>query len=336
MNKIKIITRENMLETNSSSTHSLVIYMGGELVKPGDPDFDLDIRKNILYVPKTLNDFGWEWNKSNSCLIKLQYVAGLICPSLDNGVDHKKVNKLKHILMSYLGVKDVVFEWDSEFFKKLRSGRKPEDIFRDIPIIDHQSISDSYEEITESKETLIRFIFSRNSWWYGGNDNSAEPENFYKEVQARETNPVATLSIDFGGSEVGRLDIQTTKFPCDIYELLGNDDVLQRIFWNNKTKKIEFNSLDGYRDLGKWRNIDSDLFAFISDVAPIKSGKPYVVFGGGTHWTEERSKLMDKEKELYNPLTINQELYDRGLLEEGRDYVMFPIVIKSTEFGDVS
>ena len=72
MGKIKKVERFNLPETNSSSSHSVVINRASiELSSDIDLDEDGDI------VLESGRCFGWEWKAMNSIKDKLLYVCGI-------------------------------------------------------------------------------------------------------------------------------------------------------------------------------------------------------------------------------------------------------------------
>lgn len=139
MNKKKII-RENVFETNSSSSHSVSIC--------SDKNFILDTilpdQNGIISVSK--RDFGWEIKKYNDAYTKLQYAY----------TDGVSKDLLKEILIEQTGCVDVIFNENDGY-------------------IDHSSKGTS----PTIKEELRNFIFSKNSWLFTANDNSVPPNDFY-------------------------------------------------------------------------------------------------------------------------------------------------------------
>ena len=61
--RIKKVVRANLPETNSSSSHSVVICTDPKyLVKPGDSEFNLTLRDDgVLYIKNRGEDFGWDY-----------------------------------------------------------------------------------------------------------------------------------------------------------------------------------------------------------------------------------------------------------------------------------
>lgn len=340
--KIKRVVRKYVQETNSSSSHSLVISMSGDLIKQGDPDFDLDIRDGVLYVPCRKGDFVWGYEKSNSPLTKLQYAAGLMCCSIDGIGDHKKIKKFKNILTSYLGISDVVFEWDTDYFEALKTAEDKDDVYRRVPDIDHQSFSDSLEEISESRETLLRFIFSRDSWWYGGNDNSDEPRNFKEETEITRPDPVAIASVEFGG-EIGRVDFELYQFPCDIYQELEEDPdtIIRNLKWSKKENKMITNFVRDINYLPSRLDVFDEEHLVYSGESYIKDGIPYLIFSGGKKWEDRfhelQKKLMEEKNKNHWQIIaeVQKTLLESDDFNEGEDYKLFPISIESFEFGKI-
>lgn len=251
--KIKKVIRVGLPETNSSSSHSVSINLSNDLIMPGDPRFNLKIRKGILYVPEykstgSADSFGWETEKYNDPKTKLQYVCGILCTDYESRSGLIKIAKFKRLLRSILGVKDIKFEWDTKFSKDLKkyrdkhkNGYDEEDDsypYRNCPEINHNS-HDIFEEIIESPETIKKFIFNPKSWLYLGNDNSDYPKFFYEEswVEFEEDKPEYYGYIEFP-DPIGRLDFDIPYMDfydgwCSKESLLSNctdlDDLLSEL-----------------------------------------------------------------------------------------------------------
>lgn len=215
MKGIKRIIREKLPETNSSSSHSVVI----STKKDYTVDETLKLNSNgDLEIPS--RDFGWEWEKYNDCMTKLQYVVGILSRSNSN---NKKLKKLFDIVQEMTGANKVLYDETN-------------------PIeIDHNS-SDIFSEIIESKESMKSFIFSKNSWLFTGNDNSDEPIGFYILNENDGTNsPKAIVTIEFGGN-IGNVDIELYSYPLpnDDIDLarLDSDDCFSDISYNFSTNEF--------------------------------------------------------------------------------------------------
>ena len=259
--KIKKVIRVGLPETNSSSSHSVSINLGDDLIMPGDPRFNLKIRNGILYVPEykstgSSDAFGWEIEKYNDPKTKLQYVCGILCTDYESRSGLIKIAKFKRLLRSILGVKDIKFEWDTKFSKDLKkyqdkhkNGYEEDDSYpyRNCPEINHNSHV-IFEEIIESPETIKKFIFNPKSWLYLGNDNSDYPKFFYEEswVEFEEDKPEYYGYIEFP-DPIGRLDFDIPYMDfydgwCSKESLLSNctdlDDLLSELKYDPVSKTM--------------------------------------------------------------------------------------------------
>ena len=138
-----ITIRNNVFETNSSSTHSVTIKSTNKW------DNILPNSDNIIIIYG--DDFGWEWEKYNDAYTKAKYCAVYFKH------DDTKLEELKEIISDYTNADDVIFYVDDSY-------------------IDHQS-SDILDDLT--MEEIKDFIFCLDSWLYLGNDNS-DNSNFYE------------------------------------------------------------------------------------------------------------------------------------------------------------
>lgn len=138
--------RNNVFEVNSSSSHSIVL---------GGNDFDV-VKDTIVpdengIITLTGGEYGWDWFKSNDAFEKANYVAQSSKYNddvLDILIDVIKENTL---------CKDVIINLEEDGY------------------IDHQS----YDVAPNTRIEIEDFIFNKNSWLFGGNDNGSEPFNFY-------------------------------------------------------------------------------------------------------------------------------------------------------------
>lgn len=222
---IKRKIRLNLPETNSSSSHSLVIGYNNHLKSKEDVLRELESHiddSGILRVARA--EFGWEDGKSNTVYEKLQYLMAISCSYHGCGFEEEsfsdkvKVQKLlgiiERIVKEYTGLKEVKFEMDG-------SG------------VDHQSVG-LYKEIVESNTSIKQFLFSNQSWIFLGNDNSG-PELGALEM-SEESYDYGLMTVHIPGS-IGDIEFPLrepfTNFyiydaesilRCtdDIYKILGN------------------------------------------------------------------------------------------------------------------
>lgn len=133
------LVRERMFETNSSSSHSITVTS-----KP----FVLETPVKMGVVVGD-EEFGWNWTKHNDFETKLKYC-------IQDGVD-----------------RDLLCEVIEEV-----TGDAPILQLSDEGYIDHQSVGTAREKLT-TKEDIKNFLFNKNSWLFGGNDNLPPPHNNY-------------------------------------------------------------------------------------------------------------------------------------------------------------
>jgi hypothetical protein len=150
---MKKLIRKGVFETNSSSSHSIS-------VATEDKQFVLDILYPDQNGVVTINgdEYGWEWFKHNDAETKASYAA----QSFAN--DDNQLDMLKEVIMEQTGADDVVFVG-------LQDG-----------YVDH----DSYGIVPRTKHELKNFIFNKNSWLFGGNDNSIASPEFYHVPEFRD------------------------------------------------------------------------------------------------------------------------------------------------------
>ena len=321
---IKRVIRANLPETNSSSSHSVVICRDPKyLMKKEDSNFNLKLRDDgILYIPSRPEDFSWQWEKFNDPLNKLWYVCGIL---FNKGIN-KKIKVLNEILKKFTGAKDVIYEWMEKSNEKdyLPTNEYP-------PLIDHQS-HNIFPEILESKESIINFIFNSRSWLFLGNDNDDSPEGFYEE-SGEPRKPDAIASIYYPAGDIGRVDIEISHFPnnlCNIYSLLcdnDDDDIIDSIYYDKDKKKfILNNSIFCYfpgrtflfpRDSSTIGIVDSNIY-YISDD----------LFARVNEVMRKYSSTIFSQ----TPKEV-QDILD--LPEYKEDLITVPIIIHSKEFGEL-
>lgn len=150
---MKQLIRKGVFETNSSSSHSIAIATE-------DKEFVLDTiypDQNGTIIIRG-DEYGWEWFKHNDSETKSSYAA----QSFAN--DDDQLDVLKEVIMEQTGATKVEFIGLNDGY------------------IDH----DSYGIIPKSKEELRNFIFNKNSWLFGGNDNSSPDPTFYHVPEIRD------------------------------------------------------------------------------------------------------------------------------------------------------
>ena len=331
---IRVVRREGgLIETNSSSSHAVSICMDAKTnLKPGDPEFDLDIRDGILYVPCRGQDFGWEWEKSNSCLTKLQYVCAFFFNQYQELRFQKSQKKLEKMLKDILGVKEVKFEWVEDYVQKYKINGDPG--YLNCPSIDHQSYSDMREEILESPDTLRNFLLNPRSWWYGGNDNSDAHPGFYSETKIETPeNPEAIVTADFGG-DFGIIDFPLFDFPIeDVSELkyaMSSQDsnhFLNDIIWSGKEQKFKFDNNT------KPAVVEDGIYHLEGTV--VMDNKLYLLYYSSESYKIFLDRRSEQQKQnIKRPSLVEYEdMVLSGEFKKDTDYILVPLKLWSEEFG---
>ncbi len=164
---MKVQIRRSIFETNSSSTHSIVIRRG-TIENTGIEWFYHDENNNIILEG---GEFGWEEEIYYDPQTKANYVAVGIMHILDEEfiseysvelVERYKKYKemLTKVLKEVTGCNDVIYDIFTEYSNN-----------RNWSYIDHQS-EDEFLYALEDEETLKSFIFGADSRLITGNDNS--------------------------------------------------------------------------------------------------------------------------------------------------------------------
>lgn len=149
---MKKLIRNGVFETNSSSCHSISI---ADQTK--DFVYDTitpDSEGNVILMG---GEFGWEWFKTNDALTKANYA---IVQFLH---DEKVLENIKEIIKANTEAENVIILASSEWNDSNYS------------YVDH----DSCGIVPSNDRELNNFIFNKNSWLFGGNDNDSVDPSFY-------------------------------------------------------------------------------------------------------------------------------------------------------------
>lgn len=141
---MKTLIRKGVFETNSSSSHTISLATE-------DKQFVLDTiypdQHGVIRL--TGGEFGWDWFKHNDTITKANYSA------VDFQNNEDALEMLSEVIKEQTGASEIVFNIDG--------------------YIDHDSVG----LVPRNKEDLKNFIFNKNSWLFGGNDNSTPDPTFY-------------------------------------------------------------------------------------------------------------------------------------------------------------
>jgi hypothetical protein len=143
---MKKLIRSSVWETNSSSSHSVSI---ADETKEFVLDSIYPDQDGIIEIYG--DEFGWEWFKHNDAKTKASYAAQ------QYQHNDSSLELIKEVIMEQTGAEDVRFIG-------LNNG-----------YVDHDSVG----ILDSDKESLRQFIFNKNSWLFGGNDNSTADPTFY-------------------------------------------------------------------------------------------------------------------------------------------------------------
>ena len=145
--EIKKLIRKGVFETNSSSCHSLSIDNNDYVLDTLYPDEE----GNIILEGGA---FGWDWFKHNDAITKANYASVAL-------KDNPEI--LIKVIKEQTGCNDVIIHAYDDYNSSYYS------------YIDHYS----YDVCPTNEEDLKNFIFNKNSWLFGGNDNETASPDFY-------------------------------------------------------------------------------------------------------------------------------------------------------------
>lgn len=247
MSKLKIVERKNLPETNSSSSHALVIDTGNaRMVNLDSPYWDLQIdEKGVIHVPATTKCFGREYDKFNTVSNKILYACGLISyRHVHESLSY--LERLKKVVINFTGASDVIFDWIPQYYEEIEKTSLSDIVEHGEyflspanPEVDHQSM-DLFSEVWETDETLKSFIFNLDSWLYLGSDECDPVKDFYAGDGI--DNADAIIHLDFG-DEIGKIDIPIQIYPGSIRSAIGkynSSDILGLIVYDKKAKKFRY------------------------------------------------------------------------------------------------
>ena len=246
---IKQKIRLNLPETNSSSSHSLVIGYDNHLKSKEDVLRELESHiddSGILRISSA--EFGWDSGKFNTTYEKLQYLMAISCSYFgcnddeENFSDKVKVQKLlgivERIVKRYTGLKEVKFDTS-------------------LSGVDHQSVC-LYGEIMESNTSIRQFLFSNQSWVFLGNDNSG-PELGEHEM-SNEEYQYGLLTVHIPGN-IGNIEFPIMEPPTnltlyDMGDFLRTTEDAYKILSNIVLKVRADGSIDSFSNPAMSDQID--------------------------------------------------------------------------------
>lgn len=154
--------RSNVFETNSSSTHSLVLSNEGLLQEVPFPKHILE--KGVIDVES--GEYGWEQEYYSGAWDKLSYLytdAMMAVPhdkreeTDPNTFVSEKLDLIREAIKLHTGM-------ECNFLKS-------NDSYSPFGYIDHQSVGECYEVWENGIQGVINFVFNPNSYFETDNDN---------------------------------------------------------------------------------------------------------------------------------------------------------------------
>jgi hypothetical protein len=179
---MKKIIRSGVFETNSSSSHSISV---ADKTKEFVLDTIYPDQNGVITL--TGGEFGWGWFKHNDALTKANYAA------VSTLYSESLTDTLIEVIKEQTGAEEVVFGFGEDYSHPNWS------------YIDHDSVG----TCPKDKDELRNFIFNKNSWLFGGNDNSQPDPTFYHVPEykdGRMISPEFKYELSFDGYK------KTTKF----------------------------------------------------------------------------------------------------------------------------
>lgn len=346
MKSLKKVIRDGLPETNSSSSHSVII---SKMAKTNEIDFSLlPNDEGIIEIPKPAEEFGnTGFTSYNSPLVKLQIVLSLIATKAENAIHLSKLlGWLKVLLCNFTGAKDVKFLgleelnynylYDHDYFWEILDSC--------FGSVDHQSRESLCECIFDKNQVILDFIFNPDSWLFLGSDCydtdfliNKKISEYYKLVEAY-------ASIDFGYN-LGRVDFPLYNYPdfeCLLNNVMhGRDNFILNIAFDPDSKKFFF--ING--DNGK---LDNKKILSISDSSSFFGENPITNTGNGYCIIFKSGFLMEKRKKEFksSDTTLSLDFFEdvntwsyindnKAGLIEGVDYMIFNIKINIDSYCNV-
>lgn len=252
----KKLIRVGVWETNSSSSHSISI---ADDTKQFVMDTIYPDQFGVVNIHG--DEFGWEWFKHNDAQTKAGYAAQQFANN------QSSLDILAEVIKEQTGADDVKFYLEHGY-------------------IDH----DSYGIVPSDKESLKNFIFNKNSWLFGGNDNSTPDPTFYDVPEFRDGRivvPVYKYELSVQGYN------KTTKFK----EKPGKEEIedglyslLQGVYLSENGYFDDDNSI--FAQLHRNRDL---VYEFSSWKNPVDEENNFVYFAKDA-WSEAK-RIFDRDPE---------------------------------------
>lgn len=284
--------RKGVFETNSSSTHSITLGK--------DKSFIMD---NILpdkngVITLIGGQFGWEYKKTNKAIDKANYAAVALRDSkllVDVIKEHTQCEKL---------IIQASDDYDSPNWS----------------YIDHQSIG----TCPNNKEDLKHFLFNKNAWLFGGNDNSQAPHGYYDvEIYDKSGITNTDFKYEFKVEKYPELNIKSkNKFTLESIQ-----NHLESLNFRIFMEPANVISFDGNKLVNKYYKVGDielnpsswsnekyyELIDWYIDQECVQDGKIILVsnqFESDSHYTEQNAERKLFYNDIKNQLILDYEIME--------------------------
>lgn len=158
-----ITIRYNAFETNSSSSHALVI----SIKQKTREEFDLIEPNSKGYIVVYGGEFEWGFEEYYDTMDKINVLATVARYSED---EKETLKLLTQVIKDVTYCTDVIYEWDivEEDYDKYGIVKS---LYCEYPSIDHESRNLYLDIFSKGKEYVKQFIFNGDNCFFTGNDN---------------------------------------------------------------------------------------------------------------------------------------------------------------------
>jgi len=161
--------RKGIFETNSSSTHSLVIDRHSSLINK--PDFEIiEGWDNEAYVRAESGQFGWEIELYTEPRALLSYLATSIINEHHYCKTSKEELKQK-VSDAVYKVTGYYVKFDDDLYEEGLINVKYENMVYKYGYIDHQSFDQPTKVLEGTQQDIIDYLFRTDSYLKTDNDN---------------------------------------------------------------------------------------------------------------------------------------------------------------------
>jgi hypothetical protein len=357
---IKKVIRFELPETNSSSSHSVII---SELKNNKN---DLKIEDGIIYIPDPSEgefNFGRTgFQAFNDSLSKIVFTIAIYNSTHELEEVLKFLNNLKYIICKYTGATNVVFKSIDKFNsvsrnlddRDISSKEDLDDTIWEICDIafgnvDHES-TDLIDEILENRDSLKNFIFSEDSWLFLGDDGvdmETQISDTLKSYYNLEQEDDNYATIDFSKYGIGKVDIELPNlFIGDDFInnlLYKKEGFLSNILFDNINKKLVMRG--NYHSYGYYPDKNRLLVYTVpvGDKKDLKNvntivshnGKLYIYMINSIFYDSASGYLISYKNDLsFEELgDCFLDIIEKYNLIEEKDWIRFELEINTKEFG---